>query len=64
MKNPSYQYLLRRYKELSRKNRNRYNEILKRDRAIERLEKNIQELNKKIEEKDIIIDMLYKEYYK
>ena len=64
MKNPSYQYLLKRYKELSRKNRNRYNEILKRDRAIERLEKSIQELNKKIEEKDIIIDMLYKEYYK
>ena len=64
MKNPSYQYLLKRYKELSRKNRNRYNEILKRDRAIERLEKIIQELNKKIEEKDIIIDMLYKEYYK
>lgn len=64
MKNPSYQYLLKRYKELSRKNRNRYNEILKRDRAIERLEKSIQELNKKIEEKDIIIDMLYREYYK
>ncbi len=64
MKNPSYQYLLKRYKELSRKNRNRYNEILKRDRAIERLEKSIQELNKKIEEKDIIIDLLYKEYYK
>ena len=64
MKNPSYQYLLKRYKELSKKNRIRYNEILKRDRAIERLEKSIQELNKKIEEKDIIIDMLYKEYYK
>lgn len=64
MKNPSYQYLLKRYKELSRKNRNRYNEILKRDRAIERLEKSIQELNKKIEEKDVIIDMLYREYYK
>lgn len=64
MKNPSYQYLLKMYKELSKRNRNKYNEILKKDRAIERLEKNIQELNKKIEEKDIIIDMLYREYYK
>lgn len=64
MKNPSYQYLLKKYKELSKNYRKRYYEILKKDRAIERLEKNNQELTKKIEEKDIIIDMLYREYYK
>lgn len=64
MSNYTYQYLLKRYKELSKKYRKRYNEIVKKNYAIERLEEKNQELNKKIEEKDTIIDMLYRELYK
>lgn len=64
MSNYTYQYLLKRYKELSKKYRKRYNEIVKKNYAIERLEEKNQELSKKIEEKDTIIDMLYRELYK
>lgn len=64
MSNYTYQYLLKRYKELSKKYRKRYNEIIKKNYAIERLEEKNQELSKKIDEKDTIIDMLYRELYK
>lgn len=64
MSNYTYQYLLKRYKELSKKYRKRYNEIIKKNYAIERLKEKNQELNKKIDEKDTIIDMLYRELYK
>ena len=64
MSNYTYQYLLKRYKELSKKYRKRYNEIVKKNYAIERLEEKNQELSKKIDEKDTIIDMLYRELYK